>query len=189
MNRSVSSHLSISGLYGSSFDFVSTRAGGVGEQSSNCAYLRTVCRDTPTSLAIRRQETPRASRILIRCCMGVYTVMSFPTPGENHTQLGNLIRTGRGRRLLHAKGETPKRTELHRSTGQLPHARLAHSPLFTDTYEGPGPYVSGHWEERTCEEVIGLAGEYIHWYNHTRIKQSLGWKSPVEYRTSQRLAV
>ena len=46
-----------------------------------------------------------------------------------------------------------------------------------------------HWEERTCEEVIGLAGEYIHWYNHSRIKQSLGWKSPVEYRTSQGLAV
>ena len=46
-----------------------------------------------------------------------------------------------------------------------------------------------HWEERTCEEVIGLAGEYIRWYNHTRIRQSLGWKSPVEYRTSQGLAV
>ena len=46
-----------------------------------------------------------------------------------------------------------------------------------------------HWEERTCEEVIGLAGEYIRWYNHSRIKQSLGWKSPVEYRTSQGLAV
>lgn len=46
-----------------------------------------------------------------------------------------------------------------------------------------------HWEERTCEEVIDLAGEYIHWYNHSRIKQSLGWKSPVEYRTSQGLAV
>lgn len=56
-------------------------------------------------------------------------------------------------------------------------------------YEGPGPCISGHWEERTCEEVIGLAGEYIHWYNHSRIKQSLGWKSPVEYRTSQGLAV
>ena len=46
-----------------------------------------------------------------------------------------------------------------------------------------------HWEERTCEEVIGLAGEYIRWYNHTRIKQSLGWKSPVEYGTGQGLAV
>ncbi|WP_394355124.1 IS3 family transposase [Bifidobacterium pullorum] len=53
----------------------------------------------------------------------------------------------------------------------------------------PGPCSSGHWEERTCEEVIDLAGEYIHWYNHSRIKQSLGWKSPVEYRTSQGLAV
>lgn len=56
-------------------------------------------------------------------------------------------------------------------------------------YEGPGPCISGHWEERTCEEAGGLAGEYIHWHNHSRIKQSLGWKSPVEYRTSQGLAV
>ncbi|MGK4256660.1 hypothetical protein AB0X44_08770 [Bifidobacterium pullorum] len=29
----------------------------------------------------------------------------------------------------------------------------------------------------------------MRWYNHTRIKQSPGWKSPVEYRTSQGLAV
>uniref|UniRef100_UPI0025948934 IS3 family transposase n=1 Tax=uncultured Bifidobacterium sp. TaxID=165187 RepID=UPI0025948934 len=43
--------------------------------------------------------------------------------------------------------------------------------------------------KHTCEEAGGLAGEYIRWYNHSRIKQSLGWKSPVEYRTSQGLAV
>ncbi|WP_338128534.1 IS3 family transposase [Bifidobacterium tibiigranuli] len=27
----------------------------------------------------------------------------------------------------------------------------------------------------------------MHWYNHQRIKQSLGWKSPVRYRMQQGL--
>nr|WP_241486596.1 IS3 family transposase [Bifidobacterium animalis] len=27
----------------------------------------------------------------------------------------------------------------------------------------------------------------MHWYNHQRIKQSLGWKSPVHYRMQQGL--
>ncbi|MCH3973667.1 IS3 family transposase [Bifidobacterium tibiigranuli] len=27
----------------------------------------------------------------------------------------------------------------------------------------------------------------MHWYNHQRIKQSPGWKSPVQYRMQQRL--
>ncbi len=60
MNRSASNHLPINGLYGSSFETAAGRAGGSGEQSSNCAYLRTVCLDTPTSFAMRRQDTPLA---------------------------------------------------------------------------------------------------------------------------------
>ena len=60
MNRSASNHLPINGLYGSSFETAAGRAGGSGEQSSNCAYLRTVCLDTPTSFDIRRQDTPLA---------------------------------------------------------------------------------------------------------------------------------
>ena len=32
-----------------------------------------------------------------------------------------------------------------------------------------------HWEKRTRDEVLVLIDEYIHWYNHERIKQSLGW--------------
>ena len=31
-----------------------------------------------------------------------------------------------------------------------------------------------HWEKRTRDEVLVLIDEYIHWYNHERIKQSLG---------------
>ena len=58
---------------------------------------------------------------------------SYPfLPERNHTQLGNLIRTGRGRRLLHAK--KMKRLNPDRSTGQLPHDHPAHSPLFTDIH-------------------------------------------------------
>nr|WP_288440652.1 IS3 family transposase [uncultured Bifidobacterium sp.] len=76
---------------------------------------------------------------------------------------------------------------VHGREGVQPRQRRGRGVL--RPYEGPGPCISGHWEERTCEEAGGLAGEYIRWYNHSRIKQSLGWKSPVEYRTSQGLAV
>ena len=41
------------------------------------------------------------------------------------------------------------------------------------------------WEEHTRNEVLALVDEYIRWYNHERIKQSLGWMSPVQYRQSQ----
>lgn len=40
-------------------------------------------------------------------------------------------------------------------------------------------------EERPRGEALVLIDEYIHWYNHERIKQSLGWMSPVQYRQSQ----
>lgn len=43
----------------------------------------------------------------------------------------------------------------------------------------------GHREERTRDEVLVLIDDCIHWYNHERIKQSLGWMSPVQYRQSQ----
>ena len=45
-----------------------------------------------------------------------------------------------------------------------------------------------HWEERTRDEVLVLVDDYIHWYNHERIKQPLGWMSPVRYRQSQGMA-
>lgn len=40
------------------------------------------------------------------------------------------------------------------------------------------------WEERARDEVLALIDEYIHWHNHEHIKQSLDWKSPVQYRIS-----
>lgn len=37
-------------------------------------------------------------------------------------------------------------------------------------------------------EVLALIDEYIHWCNYDRIKQSLGWMSPVQYCLSHGLA-
>ncbi|WP_227484978.1 IS3 family transposase [Bifidobacterium longum] len=37
--------------------------------------------------------------------------------------------------------------------------------------------------------MFALIDGYIHRHNHDRIKQSLGWMSPVQYRLSHGLAV
>lgn len=50
---------------------------GFREQSSMVAYFLTVSLDTPSRLAISRQDTPRASRILIRCCIDTGFVIPF----------------------------------------------------------------------------------------------------------------
>lgn len=41
------------------------------------AYFLTVSLDTPSRLAISRHDTPRASRILIRCCIDTGFVIPF----------------------------------------------------------------------------------------------------------------
>ena len=46
----------------------------------------------------------------------------------------------------------------------------------------------GRWEERTRDEVLVLIDDCIRWHDHERIKQSLGWMSPVQYRQSQGMA-
>lgn len=46
----------------------------------------------------------------------------------------------------------------------------------------------GHWEERTRDEVLVPVDDCIRWYDHERIKRSLGWMSPVQYRQSQGMA-
>jgi transposase InsO family protein len=43
----------------------------------------------------------------------------------------------------------------------------------------------GHWEERTRDEVPVPVDDCIRWHDHGRIKRSLGWMSPVQYRQSQ----
>ena len=44
------------------------------------------------------------------------------------------------------------------------------------------------WEEHTRNEVLALVDEYIRWHDRERIKQSLGWMSPVQYRQNQGMA-
>lgn len=44
-----------------------------------------------------------------------------------------------------------------------------------------------YWEKLTCAQVVEHVDTTMHWYNHQRIKQSLGWKSPVHYRMQQGL--
>lgn len=44
------------------------------------------------------------------------------------------------------------------------------------------------WEGVTFEEFVAELGAYIEYYNEGRIKQSLGWKSPMQYRKSLGLA-
>ena len=46
----------------------------------------------------------------------------------------------------------------------------------------------GHWEERTRDEVLVPVDDCIRWYDHERIKRSLGWMSPVQSRLSLVLA-
>ena len=42
------------------------------------------------------------------------------------------------------------------------------------------PVYPGHWEERTRDGVLVLIDDCIRWYDHGRIKRSLGWMSPVQ---------
>ena len=43
----------------------------------------------------------------------------------------------------------------------------------------------GHWEERTRDEVLVPVDDCIRWYDHERIKRSLGWMSPDVSRQQQ----
>jgi transposase InsO family protein/transposase-like protein len=44
------------------------------------------------------------------------------------------------------------------------------------------------WRGVSIEEFIDRLNKYLHWYNEKRIKKSLGYQSPVEYRQSLGLA-
>ena len=44
------------------------------------------------------------------------------------------------------------------------------------------------WDGINYEAFAAMLGAYIERYNNDRIKQSLGWKSPAEYRRSLGLA-
>lgn len=45
-------------------------------------------------------------------------------------------------------------------------------------------FYSRDWRSSTIEQLIQALDSYIRWYNEKRIKQSLGFLSPIEYRES-----
>lgn len=40
------------------------------------------------------------------------------------------------------------------------------------------------WKDMSLDDFMATVNNYIHWYNEDRIKESLGWMSPLEYRRS-----
>ena len=44
------------------------------------------------------------------------------------------------------------------------------------------------WKGVSVESFMAAVNDYIRWYNEKRIKESLGWMSPLEYRCSLGLA-
>ena len=44
------------------------------------------------------------------------------------------------------------------------------------------------WRGVTIEMFIDMLNEHLHWFNERRIKKSLGWMSPINYRKSLGLA-
>ena len=40
------------------------------------------------------------------------------------------------------------------------------------------------WRGGTMEEFASMLDAYLRFYNEGRIKESLGWKSPIQYRRS-----
>jgi transposase InsO family protein len=38
------------------------------------------------------------------------------------------------------------------------------------------------WRETTVEQFINTVNDYIQWYNTSRIRMSLGAKSPIQFR-------
>lgn len=45
-------------------------------------------------------------------------------------------------------------------------------------------FYCNYWSDVTIDEFIQELDRYLHWYNETRIKLSLGGMSPLNYRRS-----
>lgn len=45
-------------------------------------------------------------------------------------------------------------------------------------------FYPGDWRSTTIEQFVEVLDKYIRWYNEKRIKSSLGYLSPIEYRES-----
>lgn len=49
-------------------------------------------------------------------------------------------------------------------------------------------FYSRDWLSTTIEEFVAALDAYIHWYNESRIKVSLGYRSPIEHRKNLAIA-
>lgn len=45
------------------------------------------------------------------------------------------------------------------------------------------------WKDVSLDDFMATVNNYIHWYNEDRIKESLGWMNPLEYRCNLGLTV
>lgn len=43
-------------------------------------------------------------------------------------------------------------------------------------------FYNSDWTDISIEEFINILTDYLKWYNEKRIKKSLGYMSPMEYR-------
>ena len=43
-------------------------------------------------------------------------------------------------------------------------------------------FYNADWSGVNISEFIGILNDYLYWYNEKRIKKSLGYLSPIEYR-------
>ena len=43
-------------------------------------------------------------------------------------------------------------------------------------------FYGGYWEGVSSQKFISILDSYLHWYNRKRIKQFLGWRSPMNFR-------
>lgn len=48
-------------------------------------------------------------------------------------------------------------------------------------------FYNADWSGVNISEFIGILNDYLYWYNEKRIKKSLGYLSPIEYRESMKL--
>ena len=76
------------------------------------------------------------------------------------------------RRSMSAKGCSPDNAACERFFGRLKNEM----------------FYGVSWEGVTIRQFISILGSYLHWYNRKRIKQYLGWRSPLDFRRCLGLA-
>ena len=55
-------------------------------------------------------------------------------------------------------------------------------PGWIDRMDKNEMFYNADWSGVNISEFIGILNDYLYWYNEKRIKKSLGYLSPIEYR-------